>query len=442
MFVTGSNTLSAAEIAIKNRLQTLGYIVNAKHYDNLSKDDIEGNSLVLISSSVVPDTLDDRLIFAEVPVLLWEANLLDNMGMTSSTAGEFGFATSQTQVSISNASHAMAAGLTGTVTVSSSSGNMAWGKPNANAAKVATLTSDSTKAVIFGYEKGAAMFNVLARARRVGLYLSDTTASTLTTNGWTLFDAAVNWAVGAIGTPPPDTIASDGVTWANAVNVTASNNTVNKTAGIDSLWDGVATSNVSISSGNVYAQAVADRSDNTFLKFGLDTGTSPAETTIDFAIYLAGGTLKVSEGATDTASLGTYQAGDVFKVAVESGVVKYYKNGTLFRTSGLTPSYPLYFNAVTPDPDARIVDARFGAGTGTPAGGSSTASGVIYLHRDHLGSVSVATGPTGAVVSSHGAKCARVVSPRPSSTTRGSTEMTQHLCTMVPGTTMPVWLAL
>ncbi|MDQ5823423.1 MAG: DUF6443 domain-containing protein, partial [Chloroflexota bacterium] len=320
MFVTGSLTLNAGETAIKNRLQTLGYIVNVRHYDYLVKEDINGKSLVLISSSVVPEAVDDRFIFAEVPVVLWEANLLDNMAMTSSTAGEFGFAASQTQVSISNASHAMAAGLSGTVTVSSSAGNMAWGKVNGNAAKVATLTSDSTKAVIFGYEKGAAMFNVLARARRVGFYFSDTTASALTTDGWTLFDAAVNWAVGAMGAPPPDTIASDGVTWANAVNVTASNNTVTKSGGVDFAWDGVATSNVSISSGNVYAQAVVDRSDDTYVKFGLDTGTAPGETTIDFAIYLAGGQLKVSENSNVTASLGTYVAGDVLKVAVESGV--------------------------------------------------------------------------------------------------------------------------
>ncbi len=49
----------------------------------------------------------------------------------------------------------MAAGLSGTVTVSSAS-NVGWGKVNANAVKVATLTSDNTKAVIFGYENGGA----------------------------------------------------------------------------------------------------------------------------------------------------------------------------------------------------------------------------------------------------------------------------------------------
>ena len=33
--------------------------------------------------------------------------------------------------------------------------------------------------------------------------------------------------------------------------------------------------------------------------------------------------------------------GDVFRIAVESGVVKYYKNGTLFYTSTVAPVYPL-----------------------------------------------------------------------------------------------------
>ena len=32
---------------------------------------------------------------------------------------------------------------------------------------------------------------------------------------------------------------------------------------------------------------------------------------------------------------------DLFRIAVEGGVVKYYRNGTLIYTSGVAPTYPL-----------------------------------------------------------------------------------------------------
>ncbi|MEP6924950.1 MAG: hypothetical protein ABI954_10840, partial [Pyrinomonadaceae bacterium] len=52
------------------------------------------------------------------------------------------------------------------------------------------------KMVIFGYEKDMLMLGLNAPARRVGLYLDDTNAASLNSNGAALFDAAVRWAVG------------------------------------------------------------------------------------------------------------------------------------------------------------------------------------------------------------------------------------------------------
>lgn len=167
----------------------------------------------------------------------------------------------------------------------------------------------------------------------------------------------------------------------------------------------------------MYAQAQADRTD-TYEQFGLGRTTSPNENNVDFAVYLApNGQLKVSEMSNIILNLGTYQPGDVFRVSVESGVVKYYKNGTVFYTSLVAPTYPLYFNAAIADHGARILNIYFCLGNGSPVGTSTptaaptttatataTATGntsntLIYLHTDHLGSVSAATDQNGAVVS-------------------------------------------
>ncbi len=54
--------------------------------------------------------------------------------------------------------------------------------------------SDTTKIIIFGYSQGASMPGLVAPAKRVGLFMSDTTAASFNANGGTLFDAAINWA--------------------------------------------------------------------------------------------------------------------------------------------------------------------------------------------------------------------------------------------------------
>ena len=84
---------------------------------------------------------------------------------------------------------------------------------------------------------------------------------------------------------------------------------------------------------------------NTYRMFGLSNGdSSTSHTDIDFAIYMAGTTLKVYERGMFKGDFGTLAVGDVLRVAVENNVVKYYKNGTLVYTSTVPPTAPLAFN--------------------------------------------------------------------------------------------------
>src|SRR5439155_1119363 len=115
------------------------------------------------------------------------------------------------------------------------------------------------------------------------------------------------------------------VTWTNLVNVTATGNTIQKTGGVGSTWDSGAVSSQAILSGDGYVQASVDVT-STYRMFGLsngDTGVQFAD--IDYAAYLAGGTLMVYERGVYKGSFGSLTPGDVAKVSVESNVVKYYR---------------------------------------------------------------------------------------------------------------------
>lgn len=130
-----------------------------------------------------------------VPVVTLDPQLFDDMGMCATASGNFGTTATQQNVTITNASHPMAASLSGTVQVTSANTTFGWGKLNTNAAKIAMLTTDTTKATDFGYASGVVMPGLTAPARRVGFFYT-ASSSTLTTNGGLLFDNAIKWAAG------------------------------------------------------------------------------------------------------------------------------------------------------------------------------------------------------------------------------------------------------
>lgn len=196
LFVVGNATLGSGDAAVKTRLESLGYAVTVKAAASSTTADATNKGLVVLSSTSNSGDVTTKFRTTLVPVLTWENALFDDLGMTNAAAADRGAATGQTQVNIINAAHPMAATLTGKVTVTTTASTFSWGRPNANAARIATLTNDANKIAIFGYEKGATMVGLTAPARRVGLFMGDTSSASWSTQGRALFDAAVKWATG------------------------------------------------------------------------------------------------------------------------------------------------------------------------------------------------------------------------------------------------------
>jgi hypothetical protein len=78
---------------------------------------------------------------------------------------------------------------------------------------------------------------------------------------------------------------------------------------------------------------------------------------IEFGVLLVeDGTVWVYESGSSRGQLTTYQPGDYFRVGVESGLVRYYKNGGVFYTSTVAPAYPLLFDTALHGSGATIAD--------------------------------------------------------------------------------------
>jgi len=243
LFVANSTTLGAADTVLKTRLQDAGYTVVVKAAGGtapVQTADATGKALVVISSTVNSSDVNTKFRTVAVPVLTWENGEYRQsyMSMTGPTANtDYGTVAGQTQITITNPTHPMAGGISGTVNVvatGSPAQTLAWGRPNANAVSIARVTADTgtnPRVVIFGYDKGALLPVPTgspafpAPARRVGFFLTDTTASTWTAQAGSLFDAAIQWATGALAAPVSISVTRAGasfkISWAPVEGATS-----------------------------------------------------------------------------------------------------------------------------------------------------------------------------------------------------------------------------
>ena len=134
--------------------------------------------------------------------------------------------------------------------------------------------------------------------------------------------------------------------WTSAVNVTVVGNTITKNGGCTGCWDAGAASQQAIPSGAGSVEFTVSLGAN--LTAGLSTGNAGTNgNDIKWGLRFfdaASDYVEVRESGTWKAAWNV-AVGDVHKVAVEGGVVKYYQNGVLRHTSEVAPTYPLLLDA-------------------------------------------------------------------------------------------------
>ncbi|USU20134.1 hypothetical protein [Paraburkholderia fungorum] len=188
----------AVDQKIAAHLTARGYSV--RMLDQAQPPEAVGDAdLVVISSTVSSKQVAGGWRYLAKPLLTWENDLLDDFAMTGKRHDvDFGEAEKERYLWLVNAPHPIAAGLPAGVTnVYVKQAAMSWGKPGLGATTIATLYGQPEKAAIFAYEKGATMdYESLAPARRVMFFLNNDTFGNLSPAGNSLFDAAVDWALG------------------------------------------------------------------------------------------------------------------------------------------------------------------------------------------------------------------------------------------------------
>jgi hypothetical protein len=202
LLLVGTLALQYDDERIKRRLEGLGFEVDVRGSGPPDPEELRRVSLILVSSSVFSLDLNTQYRDVPLPLMVWEPSLYDDFGMTGPEEQKgCGVAASQGEALIRSPQHPIASGLDGTVTLVTNGRNlhhlwMSHGVPGPAATAVATWPGLPHRAVLFAYERGAAMPGLAAApARRVGFFFYDDGRLHLTEAGWTLFDGAVNWLV-------------------------------------------------------------------------------------------------------------------------------------------------------------------------------------------------------------------------------------------------------
>jgi hypothetical protein len=191
--------LRLSEERLKTRLERLGFQVTVAEVATLTQEKARTATLAVLSSSVASNLLQPWVADLPVPMLVLESTGFEQLGLTGSRwLSDVGPTKAITDITIENAAHPLAAGLSGTVKVLNVPLKMRWGAPLPGASQIATFAGAADQAaLLFGYERGAVTAAGPAPARRVGLFLGNgRVIRALTEQGWRLFDAAVAWAAG------------------------------------------------------------------------------------------------------------------------------------------------------------------------------------------------------------------------------------------------------
>ncbi|HKQ74284.1 MAG TPA: fibronectin type III domain-containing protein [Blastocatellia bacterium] len=149
---------------------------------------------------------------------------------------------------------------------------------------------------------------------------------------------------------------AQGVIWTNIVNAALTGTTLEKTAGCDGCVS-TAVSQQVITSGNGYLEFTASEMTKERSVGLMRSDRASSALDIDYAVSLGSdGGMAIRERGQYRMDM-RYQTGDVFRVAVENGVVAYYRNGARIYQSLTAPGYPLVAAASLVSLNATISNA-------------------------------------------------------------------------------------
>lgn len=148
--------------------------------------------------------------------------------------------------------------------------------------------------------------------------------------------------------------SAENVVWEHLVNTQATGNNLEKVSG---QWDAGANSQQRITGSDGYVEFSVSMDKRMLVGLSNDTSDAVDYTQLKYTLNFWGDVLDIREGWENYYGWFPYEEGDVFRIAVEGGVVRYYQNGVLLRESTRPPSYPLVLDTALAAMGATVQNA-------------------------------------------------------------------------------------
>lgn len=234
LFITSGTDVTIDETLIA-RIKSLGFDVVVKNHDGFDAvADSADKIAIYISESVASANIVEKFNNIAVPLIISEAYIFDDMGLTAPTADvDFGSNTANIKGKVVKPDHPIMKGVSADYAVVTRDldplPNYTWGVvPEKNA--LAVEPDNASHAVVFAFDKGESSADSLwpsykfPEKRAAINFHTSMVIDAVSDDMWKIFDNAIIWAAGVNPLAPPEV---ETVTTTEAVSATGEAENVN-----------------------------------------------------------------------------------------------------------------------------------------------------------------------------------------------------------------------
>lgn len=191
-----NNAIDSFDTNVLTEMKKCGLNFTVIDQNEFTLADTLGVSLIVISSSVDQDTLKDVFTEIQKPIINFEYYMQPYLSMTDTVYDtDYGSENDYIAVNIINSSHEIVDGLTGSTTLFEGLSHLDWGVPVGDVEVLAVSPNDSTKAMIYCFDKGDNMNTITAPARRGSFLFWRQNSFLINDTGWDIVRNMLIWSL-------------------------------------------------------------------------------------------------------------------------------------------------------------------------------------------------------------------------------------------------------